>query len=567
MPGAGGTQRLPRLAGLEAALRMITTGEFVPAPAAARLGIIDQVVDGDLRAGAIAFAECMAAGKGPHPRVRDRTVDAAAGVFDRARQEAARAARGQFAPARCVDAVEMATRIPFDEALVRERAMFVECLASPQAKGLMHAFFAEREAAQIPDVPASTPTKTIAAAAVIGGGTMGGGIAMNFANAGIPVRILETSREALDRGLATIRKNYATTVSRGRLAQEEMDRRVGLISGTLDYADIRDADMVIEAVFEEMDIKRDVFRKIDSVMKPGAVLATNTSTLDVDAIAAVTRRPGDVIGTHFFSPANVMKLLEIVRGRATSQATIATAMKLGKTIGKVPVLVGVCDGFVGNRMLHPYIREAEFLLAEGATPQQVDKALYDFGLAMGPFAMLDLSGLDVGWRIRKRHAATRPKHLRYSGIADRICEMGRFGQKTGAGWYRYEAGNRTPIADPEIERMIAEEAKTAGVARRAISDDEIVKRCMYSLVNEGALILEEGIALRAGDIDVIYIYGYGFPAWRGGPMFWADTVGLANVYADMRRFEAQHGEFWAPAPLLAKLAAAGSSFADLKAKA
>jgi 3-hydroxyacyl-CoA dehydrogenase len=405
--------------------------------------------------------------------------------------------------------------------------------------------------------------RAIKTAAVIGAGTMGGGIAMNFANAGIPVTVIETSQEALERGLGIVRSNYAATVAKGRLDQAAMDKRMGLIKGSVDLAAVKQADVIIEAVFEEMAIKKELFAKLDKLAKPGAVLATNTSTLDVDVIAAQTARPQDVIGTHFFSPANVMRLLEIVRGAKTGKDVIATTMKLGKTLAKVPALVGVCDGFVGNRMIFQYSREAEFLLEEGALPWQVDKALMDWGFAMGPFAMGDMAGNDVGWRIRKQQAASRPNDRRYSHLSDQICEKGRYGQKSNAGWYRYDKGSRTPLPDPDVEKLIVAESQRLGIERKPISDEEIVKRAIYALVNEGAKILEEGIAQRAGDIDVIYISGYGFPAWRGGPMFYADTVGLDQVYADVQRFHATHGYFWRPAPLLEKLARAGKRFSDL----
>ena len=392
---------------------------------------------------------------------------------------------------------------------------------------------------------------------------MGGGIAMNFANAGIPVTIFEVSQEAIDKGLAVITKNYAATVSKGRLSQEAMDTRLGLISTTVNYEDLGNADVVIEAVFEEMGLKKKIFGTLDTVCKPDAILASNTSTLDVDEIASATSRPEKVIGTHFFSPANVMKLMENVRGAQSSPQTIATIMKLSKTIGKIGVLVGVCDGFVGNRMLYAYRRQADFLLEEGALPQQIDKVLYDFGMPMGPYAMGDLAGLDVGWLIRKGQAATRPKHLRYSTVADRICELGRFGQKTGAGWHRYEAGNRTPIPDPEIEQLIVSISEAQGIPRREVTDQEILERCMYPLVNEGAKILEEGLAMRPSDIDIVWIYGYGFPRYRGGPMFWADLVGVKQIYDVMSRLHDEHGDWLEPAPLLRRLAEQGKGFGDL----
>jgi 3-hydroxyacyl-CoA dehydrogenase len=568
IPGAGGTQRLPRLVGAKAALDMITSGDFVRAPQAKALGIIDEIVEGDLREGALRFAESAIARGTAGRRVRDNDAKLAEaranpGLFADYRAAAKRRARGQESPVRAVDAVEAAAALPFEQGLRREREIFQELVISTQSRALIHAFFAEREAMNIPDVPTSTHARPIKTAAVIGAGTMGGGIAMNFANAGIPVTVVETTDEALSRGLGVVRNNYAATVAKGRLDQAAMDRRMGLIKGSLDLAAVREADVVVEAVFEEMAIKKELFARLDKLAKPGAVLATNTSSLDINVIAAQTVRPQDVIGTHFFSPANVMRLLEIVRGAKTAKDVIATTMKLAKTIGKVPVLVGVCDGFVGNRMIFQYSREAEFLLEEGALPWQVDKALTDWGLAMGPFAMGDMAGNDVGWRIRKQHAATRPNDRRYSHLADQICEKGRFGQKTGAGWYRYEKGSRAPLPDPEVEAVILAESKRLGITRKPISDEEIVKRTIYALVNEGAKLLEEGIALRPGDIDVIYLTGYGFPAWRGGPMFYADTIGLENVYADVKRFHETHGFFWRPAPLLEKLAREGKRFADL----
>jgi 3-hydroxyacyl-CoA dehydrogenase len=563
VPGCGGTQRLPRLVGVKPALEMITTGDPVRAAQAKVLGLIDAVIDGDLIQGAQRFAERVLAAAGPLPRLREREARAEPGLFAEYRAAVKRRARGQQSPLRAVDAVEAAATLPFAEGLTRERALFEELVKSTQSRALIHAFFAEREAMVVPDVPADTPTRPIKSAAVIGAGTMGGGIAMCFANAGIPVTVIEASAEALERGLAAVRNNYAGSLARGRLDQAAMEKRLGLIKGGLDLALIGEADVVIEAVFEEMAIKKEIFATLDKLAKPGAVLATNTSSLDIDAIAAETRRPEDVIGTHFFSPANVMRLLEVVRGKATAKDVIATSMRLGKALGKVPVLVGVCDGFVGNRMIFQYTREAEFLLEEGALPWQVDKALQDWGLAMGPFAMSDMAGNDVGWRIRKQQAASRPNDRRYAHLADLICEKGRFGQKTGAGWYRYEKGSRAPLPDPEVEALILAESKRQGRVREAISDTEIVKRTIYALVNEGAKILEEGIALRPGDVDIIYITGYGFPAWRGGPMFYADTMGLDNVYADVKRFHERHGFWWQPAPLLEKLAREGRRFADL----
>jgi 3-hydroxyacyl-CoA dehydrogenase len=463
--------------------------------------------------------------------------------------------------------VEAAVTLSFAKGTARERELFEKLRDTTESKAMRHLFFAERQVAKIPDVPEDTSTREIKSAAVIGAGTMGGGISMNFANAGIPVRVLEVSQEALDKGLATVRKNYAATVAKGRLTQAEMDKRMSLLKCVLDYGALKDADIVIEAVFEDMNVKKEVFKRLDQVCKPGAILATNTSTLDVDEIAAATSRPQDVLGLHFFSPANVMKLLEVVRAKQTSKEVLATAMMLARAIKKVGVVAGVCDGFIGNRMLHAYFREAGFLLEEGALPQQVDKVIEDFGFAMGPFRVADLAGLDVGWYIRKRQAATRPAHLRYSKLADQICEMGRFGQKTGAGWYRYELGSRTPIPDPVVEELIVKASREAGIERRQITDQEVLERCIYALVNTGAQILEEGIALRAADIDIVYLYGYGFPRYRGGPMFYADTVGLDKVYAAVERFHRKHGEFWIPSELLKKLAGEGGRFNPVRAPA
>jgi 3-hydroxyacyl-CoA dehydrogenase len=563
IPGSGGTQRLPRLIGPKQALDMIVSGNPIPAKKALELGVLDEIVSGDLLEGAIAFAKKVVAEKRPLRLVRDlndkvSNVDPA--VFTDYRKSIERKAKGFLAPWRCIDAVEAACNLPIAEGLKKEREFFFECMDSPQRKAQIHAFFAEREAQKIPDLPADVKPRQIRSAAVIGAGTMGGGIAMNFANAGIPVKILEVSQEALARGLGVIEKNYATSVQRGSMKQEAMDRAMKLISGTQRYEDIGDADIVIEAVFEEMAVKKEVFGKLDKIMKPGAILATNTSTLDIDEIASATKRPQDVIGTHFFSPANVMRLLENVRGAKSSPETIATVMALGKTLKKVPVLAGNCDGFIGNRMLHGYLREASFLLEEGASPEQVDRALEEFGLAMGPFRMSDLAGLDVGWRIRKGKAHLRPKDERYSPVADRLCEMGRFGQKTGAGFYKYEGRNALP--DPVVRDVILQAAKEQGIERRQISDEEIVQRCMYPLVNEGAKILEEGIAIRASDIDIVYLFGYGFPVYRGGPMFWAEQIGLDKVLATIRGFHKIHGKFWEPAKLLVERAEAGKGWND-----
>ena len=568
LPGAGGTQRLPRLIGVEPALPIIAGGDPLPASKAQALGIIDEIVAGDLRDGAVAFAARLVAERRPLRKIsasdgKVLTARSTPGLFDAFRGSIERQARGYFAPFRCVEAVRAAVTLPFAEGLRRERELFLECMQSPQSRAQIHAFFAEREVTKIPDVPKETPTQPIMTAAVIGAGTMGGGIAMNFANAGIPVQVVEAAQTALDRGIEVIRNNYAATVEKGRLTQADMDRRLALIHGTLAWDAVADADIVIEAVFEEMGVKKEVFARLDRICKPSAILATNTSTLDVDEIATATARPEKVIGTHFFSPANVMRLLEVVRGAKSSKETIATVAELARRIRKVWVLAGNCDGFIGNRMLAGYLREAAFLVEEGASPEQVDKVIYDFGFPMGPFAMSDLAGLDVGWRIRKGKAATRPTTQRYSPVADRLCERGRFGQKTGAGWFRYAPGSRTPRPDPEVEALIVASARAQGIERRAVSDDEILERCIYPLINEGARILEEGIALRPSDIDIIYIYGYGFPPYRGGPMYYADTLGLKRVYDDIAAYHRAHGEFWQPAPLLTRLAEEGKGFRDL----
>ena len=561
IPGAGGTQRLPRLVGVEKALAMIVGGDPIGGEEAKRLGLVDEIVDGDLTAGAIAFAERVVNEKRPLRKVRDLgdKVAAARGkpeIFSEFRKSVARQTRGFKAPEACIRAVEAAVSLPFDQGLARERELFVETLNSPESKAQRYFFFAEREAAKIPDVPAETPAAEIRKAAVIGAGTMGGGIAMNFANVGIPVTVIEVAREALDRGLGVVRKNYEATAAKGRLTKDDVEKRMGLIQGTTDFNALADADLVVEAVFEEMPIKKDVFARLDKVAKGNAVLATNTSTLDVNEIASATRRPESVVGMHFFSPANVMRLLEVVRGEKSAKPAIATAMAIGRRINKVPVLVGVCHGFVGNRMLHQRGKQSERLLLEGASPQQVDKVLTDFGLPMGPFAMGDLAGLDVGWRIRKGRGERAP-------VADRLCEMGRFGQKTGSGFFKYEGGDRTPKPDPEVDRIIAEVSREAGVQRRSISVDEIRERLLYPMVNEGAKILEEGKAIRASDIDVIWVYGYGWPVYRGGPMFWADQIGLKTIRDRLLAFEKQTGsDFWRPAPLLNKLADQGRGFLD-----
>jgi 3-hydroxyacyl-CoA dehydrogenase len=563
LPGSGGTQRLPRVVPMAEALRMMTTGSTVSGDKAKQLGLVDEVVPGGLLEGALDFARRLVKeGKGPR-RIRDlpaRIEGDPKAFFEAARAEVKKASRGYPAPLEIVACCEAAATRPFDEGRKFERERFFFLVEGVESKAMRHMFFAERQTAKIPDVPEDTPTRPIARAAVIGAGTMGGGIAMNFANAGIPVSMMDVTQEAVDRGLKKIRDNYASTVAKGRLKQEEMDRRMALVRATTTLEDAKDADIVIEAVFERMDVKQDMFRKLDAVMKPGAILATNTSTLDVNAIAAVTRRPQDVIGTHFFSPANVMRLLEVVRGAQTASDVLATTMKLGKKIGKVPVVSGVCDGFIGNRMIEKYGQQSLFLLDEGCSPQQVDGAAYKWGMAMGPLAMGDMAGLDIGWEIRKRRYVERPDFV-YSKIGDKVAELGRYGQKTGKGWYRYNLPDRKPIPDPEVDAIIEKYRKDNNIKVRQISDEEIVERLIYALVNEAACILEEGIALRASDIDMVYLTGYGFPAWRGGPMFYADTVGLPRVLAAIEKFQQGYmGEVWKPAPLLVKLAKEGRKF-------
>ncbi|MFN8989703.1 MAG: 3-hydroxyacyl-CoA dehydrogenase NAD-binding domain-containing protein [Betaproteobacteria bacterium] len=562
LPGAAGTQRLPRLIGAATALDMMVSGDPVSTERAHELGIVDEIVEGDLAAAALKFAQRVVKEGRPIRRISAMTVavegDADA-FFAEARARIATQWRGYPAPLEIAACVEAAVQQPFAKGVAFERERFEVLVATSESKSLRHAFFAERAAAKVNGLPEDTPVREIRSAAVIGAGTMGGGIAMNFANAGIPVKILEASPERLDKGLSVIRANYAATVSKGRLSQEAMDKRMALMTGVSSYDDLRDADIIIEAVFEEMPVKQEVCRTLDAGATPGAILATNTSTLDIDAIAAVTARPQDVIGLHFFSPANVMKLLEIVRGAKTGGDVIATSMKLAKTIRKVGALVGVCDGFVGNRMVHAYFREAGYLLEEGALPQQVDRVMEAFGFAMGPFRVSDLAGLDIGWAIRKRQAATRDPAERYSRIADLICEQGRFGQKTGAGYYRYE-GSRKPVPDPAIEALIVQASKDGGFTRREISDQEILERCLYQLVNVGAQILEEGIAQRASDIDIIYLYGYGYPRYRGGPMMSADLIGLPKVLEAVKGYEQRVGQWWKPAALLERLAAEGKGF-------
>ena len=567
LPGAGGTQRLPRLTGAKYALDAIVSGRHIPAPEAKSKGIVDAIVEGDLLKGAIAHAEMLLAQKAPLRRVRDLTATLESpDLFKETEKAIARKARGFKAPWSIIKTVQAAVELPFDEGMKRERELFMELLTSSESAAQRYYFFAEREAAKVLDVPSDTPLREIKTGGIIGAGTMGGGIAMNFANAGVPVTMLETSQEALDRGLKTIRTNYENTAKRGGIKAEDVDKRMALITPTLDYNDLKDADLVIEAVFETMEVKEAVFKKLDEVAKPGAILATNTSGLDVNQIASYTKRPGDVIGMHFFSPANVMKLLENVRGKATEKDVIATVMSFSKKIGKIPVLVGVCEGFVGNRMLRMRGIQSAYMMEEGALPQQIDKVVFDYGFPMGPFAMSDLAGNDVGWRIRQGKKEKEKRNVRYTGyVADAICELGRFGQKTGAGYYKYNLPDRTPIPDPEVEKIIEETSKKLGITRRAISDQEILERALYPMVNEGAKILEEGMAQRALDIDVIWVNGYGWPVYRGGPMWWADNVvGLKTIHDALLKYRDASGDpFWEPAPLLKKLVQEGKKFSTV----
>lgn len=565
LPGAGGTQRVPRIAGVKAALEMITSGNPVPAPKAKAMGLVDEIIEsGDVTAGALQYARDLVDAGAPLKRIRDIDIDRntlAPDFFDAARKRLAGRARGQIAPDRIVTAIQAAVELPMDEGLKRERELFQELVASAESAAMRHVFFAERQAARIKDLPRHTPTREINKVAVIGGGTMGGGIAMCFANAGIPVVLVEVSDEALERGLGIVRKNYTVTVQKGKMSAPRMQECLTLITGTTDYAQIKDVDLVIEAVFENLDLKKDIFVRLDATCKPGAILATNTSYQDVNAIAAATQRPEDVLGMHFFSPANVMKLLEVVRADETADDVLATAMKIGKKIGKVCALSRVCYGFIGNRMLGGYGREAQMLLLDGCTPAQVDSALERFGMAMGPLAMGDLAGLDIGYKARQDRTDL-PDDPRLYRMGDVLVEMGRHGQKAGAGFYKYDPGTRARIDDPEVVAMIREEAEKLGVEQRQVSDEEILQRCFYPLINEGAKILEEGIAQRPGDIDVVYVYGYAFPAARGGPMYYAGQLGLRNVYDRIREFCDRYGEvYWQPAPLLEKLAKEGSSFA------
>ncbi len=563
LPGAGGTQRLPRAIGLEPALNLIVSGATRNAGEFAGTRLFDEIVEEDVLGAAIHFAGVVAQAPSPHQRLRDLKVrhENAEGYLGVARQSVAAKAGAFPAPVRCVEAVAASLK-PFEQGLAEEREHFAYLLGTPEASALRHAFLGERAASRIPDVSADTPVRKIASVAVIGAGTMGTGIAMNFLNAGLPVTLLETTGEALERGVATLRRHYETSAKKGKLTQDEVARRLRLVSTTLSYHDIKHADLVIEAVFEDLGVKETVFRALDEVMKPGAILASNTSTLDVDRIAAFTRRPGDVVGMHFFSPANVMQLLEVVRGAQTAKDVLATVMQLAKKIRKIAVVSGVCDGFIGNRMIEQYSRQAGFLLDEGALPEQVDRAIEKFGFAMGPFRMIDMAGNDIAWAIRKRRAVERPE-FNYSKTGDLLCEQGRLGQKAGAGWYDYKAGDRKAYPNAWVNDMIVQHSKQLGITRRKISDEEIVERLVFALVNEGALILDEGIASKASDIDMVYLSGYGFPRFRGGPMLHADHVGLFNVVRAMRRYaNGYQGHAWEIAPRLARLAESGQRFND-----
>jgi 3-hydroxyacyl-CoA dehydrogenase len=569
IPGAEGTQRLPRLVGIGAAVDMCVAGKPITAPDALRLGLIDRILQGDLRSGAVAFAREMSA-KSSHPRTRDRkdklgTPEANAPIFAAGREQAAKVRRNMTAPLAAIEAIEAAATLPWEQGLAKEKELADRCLQSDQALALMHAFFAERGVAKIPDIPKDLPTIEIRKAAIIGAGTMGGGIAMALVNAGIPVLLKDTDQAALDRGMAAIRKNYEVSVKRGRFTPEIVEQRIAMIHPQVSFDGFSEVNLILEAVFESMALKKQVFAEIDKLAGPDCVLASNTSTLDIDEIASATTRPERVIGLHFFSPANVMRLVEIVRGAKTGKEIVGTALALAKKLGKVGVVVGNCWGFVGNRMMLPYMREAQFLVEEGATPAAVDKALYDFGMAMGIFAVDDMGGIDILWRVRQERKHLDKPGIRKPLMTDKLYEMGRLGQKTGAGWYRYDE-NRKSNPDPEVESLIRETAQAAGIPQRSISREEILERCLYVMINEGARILEEGYALRAADIDTIYLSGYGFPGYRGGPMWYADSVGLKKILQRIEEFQREHGELWEPAPLLRRLAEQGSTFAKWDAQ-
>lgn len=561
LPGAGGTQRLPRLVGAQAALDMIVSGNPITAAKGKQLGVIDEVVDGDLLEGALAYARKLIADNAPLRKASEGQVEAAPELFADFEKSIARRSRGFLAPFHCIKAVQAAAELPFDEGAKRERELFQELVTSSQSEAQRHVFFAERAVAKIPGLDPKTPQRDINRVGIIGAGTMGGGIAMNFLNAGIPVTLLEVKQEALDKGLAIIRKNYEATAKKGRITQDKVEQCMALITPTVSYDDLADVDLVIEAVFENMAVKKEVFGKLDEVCKPGAILASNTSTLDVDEIAAATKRPQDVVGTHFFSPANVMKLMENVRGAKTADDVLVTIMALSKRIGKVGVLVGVCDGFVGNRMLHQRRAEAVALVNEGATPAQVDKVLFDLGFPMGPFAMGDLAGLDIGYSIRQGQREADPENGPEHNWMDALVEQGRKGQKTQAGVFDYVDGSRTPMPSDVTAELIDAYRQSHDITPRTIGDDEVLERCMYAMVNEGAKILEEGIAQRALDIDIVWIYGYGFPRYRGGVMFWADQIGVAKIYDRVKALYEETGKpHWQPAALLERLARDGGSF-------
>jgi 3-hydroxyacyl-CoA dehydrogenase len=564
LPGGGGTQRLPRLAGVQTALDMIVSGRHVPAPEAKTLGILDEVLPegADLRQSAVAYARKIGDVR-PLPRIRDKECKAGPEVFEAMRKSIARRARNQKAPYNCIAAVEAAATLPFDQGMIRESELFQELVNADEAKALRYAFFAEREAAKLPDMPATAKARDFNNAAVVGAGTMGGGIAMSFADFGYDVKIMDATKEALDRGMERIKANYATSVKRGSLKEDEMNRRLARIHPVAGYDDIKDCDVVIEAVFEEMGVKKPIFAKLDEVMKPGALMFSNTSALDIDQIALMTKRPQDVAGTHFFSPANVMKLFEVVRGSKSSPETLITAMALGKQIGKISAMAGNTDGFVANRSRAPFNAEMVILLEEGCLPEQVDKVMVDFGYPMGPFAVGDLAGLDIGAAGRRRRAAENPNYRKLP-IADKLVELGRYGQKTGAGWYKYEKGDRTPHPDPDVATIIKDVAAELGVSQKTFTDTEILQRLLFSSVNEACRILEEGKAYRASDIDVMWLHGFGFPRYRGGLMYWADGIGIKNVYNQIANWHQQYGERWAPSRLLRELAEAGTPFREAK---
>ena len=573
VPGAGGTQRLPRLIGVLPALDAIVSGKPMTAERAHELGLVDGLADDgdDLLKISVSLAHRLSIGPEPPKKTRDRDGHLLEAknrpeLFDEFRSRISRRARGFEAPFACIDCVEAATTMSFENGLAFEREVFLRCRSSNQSLSQRHAFFAEREARKVSGLGPETSQTDVRHAAVLGCGTMGTGIAMCFANAGIPVIVTESEQGMLDRGMKMIRKNYASTVSKGRMTEEEAEARLALIEPTLEFERVSAADVVIEAVFEEMELKKKIFTRLDGLCKADAILATNTSSLDVNTIAAVTGRPEQVVGTHFFSPANVMRLVEIVRGDHTSHEVLATTLTLSKQLGKVGVVVGVCDSFAANRMLYPYSRQAQFLIEEGAFPEQVDKVIYDFGFPMGPFALSDLAGIDVGWRVRQHREPSRPKHLRYSEIADRLYEMGRYGQKTRKGWYNYEEGSRIPMPDPEVVDLVVRTSRELEIDRREISDEEILQRCIYPLINEGARILEEGIVQRASDLDIVWLYGFGFPRYRGGPMFYADSVGLRHVYEVMQGFCEIHQDWLEPAPLLERLAREDKTFAEWDAE-